>query len=169
MMTVIAYIGFGANLGDPLLKFDEAVHELRSLDGVRLIGKSSLYETRPVGLVDGGPDFVNAVIVVESDITAEVLINEMRKIERKLGKTINHKSDLSRLIDLDLLFYGSEIINSDDLVVPHPRLLHRFFVLGPMAEVAADFVHPIEKKSMMELLEMIGSEEQEPLKPVERN
>lgn len=157
-MTVIAYIGFGANLGNPVLKFDEAVHELGSVDGVILLGKSSLYETKPVGLVDGGPNFVNAVIVVETDLTAEAMINEMRGIERKLGKSSNHRSDLSRVIDLDLLFYGSEIINSDDLVVPHPRLLQRFFVLGPMAEVAADFVHPIEKKSMKELLEMIGPE-----------
>lgn len=157
-MTVIAYIGFGANLGNPVLKFDEAVHELGSVDGVILMGKSSLYETKPVGLVDGGPNFVNAVIVVETDLTAEAMINEMRGIERKLGKSSNHRSDLSRVIDLDLLFYGSEIINSDDLVVPHPRLLQRFFVLGPMAEVAADFVHPIEKKSMKELLEMIGPE-----------
>ncbi len=168
-MTVIAYIGFGANLGNPVLKFDEAVHELDSIDGVRLIKKSSLYETRPVGLVDGGPNFVNAVLVVETDVSAEVMINEMRGIERKLGKSTNHRSDLSRVIDLDLLFYGSEIIDSDDLVVPHPRLMHRFFVLGPMAEVAADFVHPIEKKSMKELLEMIGPEEQKPLKPVSRN
>ncbi len=157
-MTVIAYIGFGANLGNPVLKFDEAVHELGSVDGVILMGKSSLYETKPVGLVDDGPNFVNAVIVVETDLTAEAMINEMRGIERKLGKSSNHRSDLSRVIDLDLLFYGSEIINSDDLVVPHPRLLQRFFVLGPMAEVAADFVHPIEKKSMKELLEMIGPE-----------
>ena len=157
-MTVTAYIGFGANLGNPVLKFDEAVHELGSVDGVILMGKSSLYETKPVGLVDGGPNFVNAVIVVETDLTAEAMINEMRGIERKLGKSSNHRSDLSRVIDLDLLFYGSEIINSDDLVVPHPRLLQRFFVLGPMAEVAADFVHPIEKKSMKELLEMIGPE-----------
>ena len=155
-MTVTAYIGFGANLGNPVLKFDEAVHELGSVDGVILMGKSSLYETKPVGLVDDGPNFVNAVIVVETDLTAEAMINEMRGIERKLGKSSNHRSDLSRVIDLDLLFYGSEIINSDDLVVPHPRLLQRFFVLGPMAEVAADFVHPIEKKSMKELLEMIG-------------
>lgn len=157
-MTVTAYIGFGANLGNPVLKFDEAVHELGSVDGVILMGKSSLYETKPVGLVDDGPNFVNAVIVVETDLTAEAMINEMRGIERKLGKSSNHRSDLSRVIDLDLLFYGSEIINSDDLVVPHPRLLQRFFVLGPMAEVAADFVHPIEKKSMKELLEMIGPE-----------
>ena len=157
-MTVTAYIGFGANLGNPVLKFDEAVHELGSVDGVILMGKSSLYETKPVGLVDDGPNFVNAVIVVETDLTAEAIINEMRGIERKLGKSSNHRSDLSRVIDLDLLFYGSEIINSDDLVVPHPRLLQRFFVLGPMAEVAADFVHPIEKKSMKELLEMIGPE-----------
>ena len=157
-MTVTAYIGFGANLGNPVLKFDEAVHELGSVDGVILLGKSSLYETKPVGLVDDGPNFVNAVIVVETDLTAEAMINEMRGIERKLGKSSNHRSDLSRVIDLDLLFYGSEIINSDDLVVPHPRLLQRFFVLGPMAEVAADFVHPIEKKSMKELLEMIGPE-----------
>ena len=157
-MTVIAYIGFGAKLGNPVLKFDEAVHELGSVDGVILMGKSSLYETKPVGLVDDGPNFVNAVIVVETDLTAEAMINEMRGIERKLGKSSNHRSDLSRVIDLDLLFYGSEIINSDDLVVPHPRLLQRFFVLGPMAEVAADFVHPIEKKSMKELLEMIGPE-----------
>ena len=168
-MTVTAYIGFGANLGNPVLKFDEAVHELGSVDGVILMGKSSLYETKPVGLVDGGPNFVNAVLVVETDVSAEVMINEMRGIERKLGKSTNHRSDLSRVIDLDLLFYGSEIIDSDDLVVPHPRLMHRFFVLGPMAEVAADFVHPIEKKSMKELLEMIGPEEQKPLKPVSRN
>lgn len=168
-MTVIAYIGFGANLGDPVRKFGEVIHELGRIDGIRLIGKSSLYETQPVGLVDGGPDFVNAVIALETNVTAEVLITEMRRIERKLGKSVSHRSDLSRLIDLDLLFYGSEIINSDDLIVPHPRLVDRFFVLAPMAEIAPDFVHPVEKKSMMELLEMKGFKEQDPLAPVGRN
>ena len=168
-MAVIAYIGFGANLGDPVLKFGEAIHELGCTDGISLLGKSSLYETRPVGLIDGGPDFLNAVIVVKTNTTAQVLIKEMRRIERKLGKSVTHRSDLSRLIDLDLLFYGSEIINSDDLIVPHPRLVDRYFVLAPMAEIAPDFIHPVEKKSMMELLEIKGFRDQDQIRPPGRN
>ncbi len=165
-MGVIAYIGFGANLGNPLLKFQEAINELTSLANVRIIARSNAFETRPVGLVDGGPDFINAVIAVETDVTAQDLILEMRRIEKKLGKSASHKSDLSRLIDLDLLFYGSEIIDSDDLTVPHPRLLTRAFVLGPMAEIAPDFEHPVEKKSIITLLETLDANERETLKPV---
>lgn len=168
-MSVIAYIGFGANLGDPLVKLDEALNELGALKGTRLESISSAYETKPIGLVDGGPNFINAVIAIQTDITAENLISKMREIEKKLGKSIDHKSDLSRIIDLDLLFYGSETINTDDLIVPHPRLAGRAFVLGPMAEIAPDFEHPLKRKSITELLKNLGYDELQTLKLVRRN
>lgn len=155
-MSVVVYIGFGANLGNPSLKFDEAVKELNLLTGTRVVSLSSLYETQPIGLVDGGPNFVNAVIAIETGIRPESLIAELRAAEKKLGKSVNHRSDLSRIIDLDLLFYGAEILDTEDLQIPHPRLLERAFVLGPMAEIAPDFEHPIERETISDLLKRLG-------------
>jgi 2-amino-4-hydroxy-6-hydroxymethyldihydropteridine diphosphokinase len=157
-MSVVVYIGFGANLGNPSLKFDEAVKELKLLTQTKLIGLSSLYETQPIGLVDGGPNFVNAVIAIETGIGPENLFAQLRAAEKKLGKSVNHRSDLSRIIDLDLLFYGAEIVDTEDLRIPHPRLLERAFVLGPMAEIAPDFVHPIERETISNLLNRLGPE-----------
>ncbi len=165
-MKTLGYIGFGANLGNPSENFAQTLQELDASDGIRVLSKSDLYETEPVGLVDGGPNFLNAVILVETDLDAGTLISKMRSIEKKLGKSSNHKSDQSRLIDLDLLFFGSEIIDKKDLQVPHPRLHTRAFVLCPMHEIAPDFEHPALKKSIRMLLEDLGTDQAQTVKPV---
>ncbi len=158
-MSTVCYIGFGANLGDPLRKLEEAIVELNLLRGSRVLNRSGIYETDPIGLVDEGSSFINAVIEIETDSDAMTLITWMRNIEKKLGKSTSHRSDLSRIIDLDLLFFGQEIIDTETLTVPHPRLTGRAFVLGPMAELAPNFKHPAEGKSMRTLLEILGPDE----------
>ncbi|MDD3472715.1 MAG: 2-amino-4-hydroxy-6-hydroxymethyldihydropteridine diphosphokinase [Syntrophaceae bacterium] len=168
-MREVAYIGFGANLGDPPRKFLEAVDELKHLEGLRVVRLSSLYETEPIGLVDDGPNFVNAVIALVTDIAPEDLIEKLRSVEKKLGKSVDHKSDLSRLIDLDLLFYGSRIVNTEDLIIPHPRLTDRAFVLGPMAEIAPDLEHPVEKKSISALLGLLSPGQLQMIKVIKSN
>ncbi|MBI5571921.1 MAG: 2-amino-4-hydroxy-6-hydroxymethyldihydropteridine diphosphokinase [Desulfomonile tiedjei] len=137
-MSALAYVGFGANLGDRRAKFHEAVAALTDLPRSTLMGCSRLYRTEPVGLVDDGNAFLNAVIAIETELSPRALAESMRKIERDLGKSPAHRSDRSRTIDLDLLLYGEEIIKETDLIVPHPRMHERAFVLVPLAELAPD-------------------------------
>ena len=137
-MSALAYVGFGANLGDRCAKFRAAVAALADLPRSTVAGCSRLYQTEPVGLVDDGSEFLNAVIAIETDLSAAALAESMRKIERDLGKSPTHRSDRSRVIDLDLLLYGEETIQEPDLSVPHPRMHERAFVLVPLAELAPD-------------------------------
>ena len=137
-MSTTAYIGFGANLGDKRSKFEQAVTALAGLPETTVTGCSRLYKTEPVGLSDDGGEFLNAVIAMETDLSPQKLAEAMRRIELDLGKSPVHRSDRSRVIDLDLLLYGDEIVEEPDLIVPHPRLHERGFVLIPLADLAPD-------------------------------
>lgn len=141
----IAYIGFGANLGARERAFSDALAELNRTTGVDVVKKSHLYETKPVGLSDDGPPFLNAVIEVETALEPFALFRELKRIERELGKSRDHRSDLSRKIDLDLLMYDNKIIDHAELKIPHPRMHARAFVLAPFSEIAPEVVHPILK------------------------
>lgn len=149
------YIGFGANLGDRVTCFRRSVNLLNELSRSTVISESGLYETKPVGLTDDGPDFINAAIEIKTSLSPFVLIDSMKQIELALGKSPYHKSDGSRLVDLDLLFYGNQIIDSADFQIPHPRIASRAFVLIPLNDIAADFVHPVQKLSVAELVEKL--------------
>jgi 2-amino-4-hydroxy-6-hydroxymethyldihydropteridine diphosphokinase len=151
-MSVEAYIGFGANLGDREATFEAASRALAGLPGVVLKTRSRLYETEPLGLSDGGPPFLNAVIAIETDLSPQDLMKAMRTIELDLGKDPAHRSDRSRLIDLDLLLYGEQNIQNDGLSVPHPRMHTRAFVLLPLAEVACDAMVPLLDRPVKDLL-----------------
>ena len=151
-MRSIAYVGFGGNLGNPEETFYSALKKIEALEGVCITNISSLYKTAPVGLVDGGGEFVNAVVEVQTYRSPEQLIYDLRKIERSLGKSRSHSSDRSRTIDLDLLLFGSRCFSSKELEVPHPRMASRAFVLVPLVEIAPDFTHPALNMSLREIL-----------------
>lgn len=158
-MRTVAYVGFGANLGDTEATLDAAIEKISATPGVRILKVSSIYKTTPVGLVDDGPDFINAAIELETDLNPLELMNDLRKIERSLGKRRQHRSDRSRKIDLDLLLFGNKRFFSHGLEIPHPRMENRGFVLVPLVEIAPNFVHPGLNLTMKRMLDRLDRSE----------
>ncbi len=138
--SFVAFIGIGSNIGDRLLNCREAIHSLRAESSIEIIKISSLYETAPVGFLNQGP-FFNAVLAIGTTLSPEQLMRCCQAIESQLGKKIEIPKG-PRTIDLDLLFYGKQIITSADLTLPHPEISNRHFVLIPLFEIAPDLVHP---------------------------
>ncbi len=166
-MTVAAYIGFGANLGDRAGTFRTASQALAAAPGIVVKELSRLYETEPVGLTDDGSAFLNAVIAVETELSPRDLMSAMHKIELDLGKDPAHRSDRSRYIDLDLLLYGEQAIQEDGMLVPHPRMHARAFVLLPLAEVAPDAAVPFLGGSVRDLLHNLTEKDLKGVRPFE--
>ncbi len=152
-MRETVYIGFGSNVGDRVDFCDRAVTLLGLLPHSQLTGVSLLYETEPVndGSNPGGSWFLNGVVQLETDVTPKSLLSVLREIERSLGRDQDNRSG-PRTIDLDILFYGHRVINEADLVIPHPRLHQRRFVLMPLSELDPLLVHPIRHKSVNQML-----------------
>jgi 2-amino-4-hydroxy-6-hydroxymethyldihydropteridine diphosphokinase len=146
---IIAYIGIGSNLGDRFINLSTAIDLLNEKCGVGKV--SSVYETEPVGF-DDQPFFLNCVAEISTKLTPHRLLEELKGIERKMGR-INTFLNSPRTIDLDILFYGEEIIESQELIIPHPRLQERAFVLVPLNEIAPNFIHPVLRKTINRLLD----------------
>lgn len=143
------FFGLGSNVGEKERNLIKACKELEKC-GVRILKVSSLYETEPFGLKKQDW-FLNCVVTGETDLSAEELLKECKKIEYKLGR-VPAVYWGPRTMDIDILFYGNEIIDLPYLNVPHPGIPLRKFVLKPLAEIAPDFVHPVLKKTVQELL-----------------
>ena len=135
--AVAAYIGLGANLGDAQDCVLGAMAEIGRIDGVQLTLQSSLYGSAPVDA--GGADYVNAVVEVQTRLSCLQLLHALQAIETRAGRERPFRN-APRTLDLDVLLFGSEIIQTDMLEVPHPRMLQRAFVLRPLAEIAPDLV-----------------------------
>lgn len=131
---VRAYVGLGANLGDPLAQLRVAVGSIDRMPGTSLVATSSVYRSAPVGYLDQ-PDFYNAVAAIDTTLSPQALLAALLDIESAGGRTREFRN-APRLIDLDLLLYGDQRVDDPDLTVPHPRLAERAFVLLPLAEVA---------------------------------
>lgn len=146
-----AFIGTGSNLGDRKANFLEAIDRIQKLPGTRIVKQSSLYESEPLG--DAKTWFVNAVIEIDTECSADELLKRLKSIETAMGrKRVRGKRWGSRVIDLDILFFNSEIINKRNLKVPHPELQNRRFVLAPLSELAPQMIHPKLTSSVSELL-----------------
>ena len=135
-----AFIGLGANLGDPQAQVRRAFAALAELPRTRLLAASSLYRSAPVGVV-AQLDFVNAVAEVETALTARALLEALLAEEKRSGRT-REFPNAPRTLDLDLLLFGDHVIVEPGLVVPHPRMHERAFVLAPLAEIAPDIAIP---------------------------
>ncbi len=139
MKTV--YIAIGSNLNDPVSQAHNAIEALKHLPHSRLLNASSLYSSRPMGPKEQ-PDYVNAVVAIKTQLTAIELLNATQHIEHEHGRIRKQERWGARTLDLDILLYGDEIIESERLTVPHYGMKSREFVLYPLAEIAPNLVFP---------------------------
>jgi 2-amino-4-hydroxy-6-hydroxymethyldihydropteridine diphosphokinase len=144
-----AFLALGSNIGDREANLRDAVNRLAS-DQIRVLRRSSLYETAPQELLDQ-PWFLNAVVEIETSMFPMQLLAFVREIEHRMGRRRETPKG-PRNIDIDILFYGRTVIATPELEVPHLRIAQRRFVLEPLAEIAPEFRHPLTGKTAGEML-----------------
>ena len=143
------YLLLGSNMGDSEQLLIVATSMIEKNIG-KLVKSSSIYRTAAWGNEDQ-PDFLNQIIIVSSSLSSSTVLKEMFGIEKEMGRVRTFKN-AARVIDIDMLFFNDEIIQTENLTVPHKQIQNRKFVLVPLAEIAPDFIHPVLKKSSLELL-----------------
>jgi len=150
LKPVNAYIGLGANLGDPHRQLQEALAKLAAVEEVEVLKVSAFYLNPPLGPPEQ-PWYVNAVAQVRTRLEPEELLRALGQMERDLGRVRGERWG-PRVIDLDLLLYDGVIMSGPELVLPHPEMHRRVFVLAPLAEIAPEAWHPVLEKTAAELL-----------------
>jgi 2-amino-4-hydroxy-6-hydroxymethyldihydropteridine diphosphokinase len=148
--TTTVYLGLGSNLGNRQENLDQALKLLAQR--MRLGKVSSIYDTEPIGNVNQ-PRFLNMACEVFTRLSPEGLLALVKGIEQKMGRY--SRSGEPRIIDIDILLFGDRVVNTRDLVVPHPQMAERSFVLVPLSEIAPDAVHPVTKKTIREMNQAI--------------
>ncbi len=138
-MSTTAFVAIGANLGDARQTVRQAIEALNALPQSRVAAQSSLYRTAPVDA--SGPDFINAVVALETALEPLALLAELQAIEARAGRERPYRN-APRTLDLDLLGHGDQVMDTPTLTLPHPRMHQRAFVLVPLAEIAPDQVSP---------------------------
>ena len=151
MPHTIAYIGIGSNLCTPGKNCIEAIEKISSTKDIKIISRSSFYQTEPIGRVQQGW-FVNSSIKIKTDLSPMNLLSALLNIESVMGRTRKEKWG-PRLIDLDLLLYGNVVLKNKGITLPHPEIQNRKFVLTPMSEIAENLIHPTLKKTIKTLLQ----------------
>ena len=154
---ISVYLALGANLGNREKNIRSAIEQLNHTDETRVVAVSPLLENPAVGGPPGSPPFLNAAAHVETILGAHALLKRLMEIEKNVGRTRRIKWE-PRPIDLDLLLYGDQIISSQELIVPHPLMHERMFVLEPLARIAPDVVHPTLQMTIAGLLENLKAE-----------
>ncbi|HJO23581.1 MAG: 2-amino-4-hydroxy-6-hydroxymethyldihydropteridine diphosphokinase [Myxococcota bacterium] len=150
-----ACIALGSNLGDRVANLERAVDGLRAAPGVRVDALSPFYETDPVGGPPQGA-YLNAAIALDTTLSPEELLELLQALEVKAGRSRDGERNTARVLDLDLLLYGAEKRDAPDLILPHPRMHERAFVLVPLADIVPEAVHPTLGESVAELASRLG-------------
>ena len=145
-----AYLGLGSNVGERLEQLESAIKILDNVEGVQVSQISSVYETEPVGYVDQ-PNFLNLCVEVKTELTPQQLLQRCFYTEQQLHRVRDIRWG-PRTLDVDILLYEDEIIEEENLIVPHPRMRERAFVLTPLNDIAADVVEPRTQLSISELV-----------------
>jgi 2-amino-4-hydroxy-6-hydroxymethyldihydropteridine diphosphokinase len=140
-LTPLVFIGLGSNIEPRREYLLRAVDFLKSLAVEHLVKQSPVIETEPLEMNDHSGSFLNQVVSFRCQFSAIELLQELKSIEKEMGRTSKGERR-ARTIDLDLLLFGNELINSEELIVPHPEMTKRAFVLGPLLALAPDLVHP---------------------------
>jgi 2-amino-4-hydroxy-6-hydroxymethyldihydropteridine diphosphokinase len=152
-----AGVALGSNLGERLANLRNARRDISALDGVfPPVRSSAIYETDPVGCEKGAAKFLNAVIEFRYSGEPDVLLARLAAIETILGRPGSHERNISRTIDLDLLYFGDLIISTGELQLPHPRIVEREFVLRPLADIRPDLILPKQTESIEVLLSRLS-------------
>jgi 2-amino-4-hydroxy-6-hydroxymethyldihydropteridine diphosphokinase len=151
--SVVCYVGLGSNLGDRESYLNQAVAQIKLLPETDFVRHSAWIETAPVGKTDQ-PYFLNGVVEIKTMLHPVVLLQQLKGIERKLGR-VHREVWGPREVDLDILFYGDQLICEDQLTIPHPLLHARKFVLQPMLELAPDLIHPAMEQTIQTLFDKL--------------
>jgi 2-amino-4-hydroxy-6-hydroxymethyldihydropteridine diphosphokinase len=149
-MLRTVFLCIGGNLGEREANLEEA-RDFIDFNLGDVIAASAIYESEPWGMTDV-PNFLNQVVQIQTELSNEELLSEILELEEFFGRERNAEGYVSREMDIDMLFINQEIIETETLRVPHPRIAQRRFVLTPLAEIAPDLIHPELKKSIQELL-----------------
>ena len=146
----IVYLSLGSNAGDRIGYVQQAASLIGTTDGISIVRTSAFYETEPWGM-NSDTWFVNAVVEIKTTLSPQKLLEECQRIEAQLGRTRSNSGYTDRTIDIDILFYNKDIINEDNLIVPHKYLHLRAFTLVPLLELIPNFEHPVLHKTISQL------------------
>lgn len=154
-----AYIATGANLGKCAETIGAALDRLNELEGIEVVARSHLIETMPVDCPADAGVFQNGAAILETTLSAEALLDALLNVEREFGRDRSRGQNAPRTLDLDLLLFGEQVIKTDRLELPHPRMHLRDFVLVPLAHIAPNVAHPVLSTTIADLLAALAKNE----------
>ena len=154
-MKKLVYLSLGSNLGDREKYLREAISRLGELGLIRQV--SAFYETQPVEVKGEQPWFLNCALAMETELMPLEFLSRMLAVEKSMGR-IRTEPKGPRTIDIDIVFFGNDVLDTPELTIPHPAMHQRRFVLEPLAEIAPAFVHPVLKQTVRELLDSLPAD-----------